>query len=95
VREDVEILPIWCFNFVVVNYAGLQKFKLWGNIQGNWKPGRICIFREYGAETPGSVGLLVAAVELWTLKAASMSKALLLQRFARQILSGLCVPTYT
>lgn len=35
-----------------------------GNSQGNWKPGRICIFRACGVEIPVCVDLLFAAVEL-------------------------------
>lgn len=51
--------------FFFFNLKRTARFYIYrGNSQGNWKPGRICIFRTCGVEIPVCVDLLFAAVEL-------------------------------
>lgn len=66
VRKDVRILIIWCYRLFFLIKEGCSILNFQGNSQGNWKSGKICIFRACGVENSACVDLLVAAVELGT-----------------------------
>ena len=64
VRNGVGIVMIWCYTlffFLIKEGCKISHFQ--GTIQGNWKLGRICIFRARAVENPACVDVLVL---LWS-----------------------------